>query len=146
MEPKKNKTGDYRQAIVHVLSLLRGRQTPPKILHLVETAVDLSCLLYQEEAKISPKAVLRLYNTAWLHYELCTEFFATTKSITHRKFFGIYLHALVLHAPPQYEILNLKAANTEHEERFFGQAKNVQIASDNLTMSLPTSYDSRQNK
>ncbi len=48
-----------------------------------------------------------------------------TKSVTHRKFFGIYLHALILHAPPQYEILNLKAANTEHEERLFGQAKTI---------------------
>ena len=48
-----------------------------------------------------------------------------TKSVTHRTFFGIYLHALILHAPPQYEILNLKAANTEHEERLFGQAKTI---------------------
>lgn len=32
---------------------------------------------------------------------------------------------MILHAPPQYEILNLKAANTEHEERLFGQAKNI---------------------
>ena len=31
------------------------------------------------------------------------------------------LHALALHPPPQYEILNLKAANTEHKERLFGQ-------------------------
>lgn len=39
--------------------------------------------------------------------------------------FGIYLHALVIHAPNQYEIMNLKSANTEHEERLFGQAKNM---------------------
>ena len=51
---KKNKRGgDYRLAIIHVLSLLRGRQTPPKILQLVETAVDLSCLIYQKEANRS---------------------------------------------------------------------------------------------
>jgi len=35
------------------------------------------------------------------------------------------LHALVLHSPPQYEIVNLKATNTEHKERLFGQAKDL---------------------
>lgn len=37
--------------------------------------------------------------------------------------FGIYLHAIVHHAPYLYEILNLKATNAEHEQRLFGQAK-----------------------
>ena len=34
--------------------------------------------------------------------------------------FGSYFHALVLHSPPQYE-----ATNTKHEERLFGQAKDM---------------------
>ena len=42
-----------------------------------------------------------------------------------QKMFGIYLHALTLHAPLQYEILCLKSAITENEERLFGQAKNM---------------------
>ena len=30
-----------------------------------------------------------------------------------------------MHAPTQFEIVNLKATNTEHEERLFGQAKDL---------------------
>ena len=115
---------DYRVAMIHTLSVLQ-RQTPTNILQVVETAVDISSILYQEEIQRSPKAVLRLYNKTWLHFELSKELFSATSTITHQKFFGIYLHALTLHAPPQYEILNLKSANTEHEERLFGQAKQI---------------------
>ena len=39
--------------------------------------------------------------------------------------FGIYLHAITQHAPQQLEIVNLKSTNTEHEERLFGQAKDM---------------------
>ena len=35
--------------------------------------------------------------------------------------FGSYFHAIAIHPPPQYEILCLKPANTEHEERLFEQ-------------------------
>ena len=116
---------DYRVAMIHTLSVLQRQQTPTNILQVVETAVDISSILYQEEIQRSPKAVLRLYNKTWLHFELCKELFSATSTVTHQKFFGIYLHALTLHAPPQYEILNLKSANTEHEERLFGQAKQI---------------------
>lgn len=39
--------------------------------------------------------------------------------------FGTYLHALTLHAPPQFEIMSMRSSNSEHEERLFGQAKNM---------------------
>jgi len=52
--------------------------------------------------------ILRLYNLTWLHFELCTELFTITKVVTHHKLFGQYLHALVVHAPPQYEIVCMK--------------------------------------
>lgn len=35
------------------------------------------------------------------------------------------LRALVLHSPLQNDIVNLKATNTEHKERLFGQAKDL---------------------
>ena len=54
-----------------------------------------------------------------------------TTTISHQKMFGIYLHALILHAPPQYEIMCMKSANSEHEERLFGQAKNMVQTSTN---------------
>ena len=39
--------------------------------------------------------------------------------------FGSYLHHLIMHAPMQYEILNLSSVNTEAEERLFGQSKQI---------------------
>lgn len=116
--------GDYRLAAVHLLTLLRKRNVP-KILQLVETLVHISQILYANEGERSMKLVLRLYNLTWVHFELCCELFHTTKKVSHQKMFGIYLHALTLHAPLQYEILCLKSANTENEERLFGQAKNM---------------------
>jgi hypothetical protein len=126
LERKETKRGgDYRITIIHLLALLRRKPTPPKVLQLIETAVTISELLYAEETNRSPRSILRFYNATWLHFELCCELFATTSKTTHRAMFGSYLHAIVLHAPPQYEILCLKSANTEHEERLFGQAKNM---------------------
>lgn len=56
------------------------------------------------------------------------------------------LHALFLHSPPQYEIVNLKAANTEHKERLFGQAKDLctkQLADSLVQLYRTYSLDSR---
>ena len=91
----------------------------------METALDISELLYAEEAKRSPKGILRLYNSTWLHFELCSESLFSTTTVSHRRMFGIYLHSITLHAPQQYKIINLKSTNTEHEERLFGQAKDM---------------------
>ena len=40
------KGGDYRMALVHLLILLRNKPTPPKVVRLLETIVDISELLY----------------------------------------------------------------------------------------------------
>ena len=117
--------GDYRLALIHILTLLKRKPTPAHVLRLIETVLDISELLYAEEAKRSPKAILRLYNTTWLHFELCSELLSSTSTVSHRRMFGIYLHSITFHAPQQYEIVNLKSTNTEHEERLFGQAKGM---------------------
>ncbi len=39
--------------------------------------------------------------------------------------YGIYLHALTVHAPAQFQLMSLKSCNAEHEERLFGQAKDI---------------------
>ena len=43
---------------------------------------------------------------AWLYMELCKELLPNPHTITRRKLFGIYLHALTSHAPLQYEIVS----------------------------------------
>ena len=66
-------------------------------------------------------------NATWLHHELCNQLFPKTKSITRTKLFGIYLHALSNHAAPQYELICMKSTNAEHEQRLFGQAKDIAL-------------------
>ena len=66
-----------------------------------------------------PKTVLQLYNSSWLHHELCKTLFSQPHSVTYDKMFGTYLHALVVHAPRQYEIVSLRSINTENQERIF---------------------------
>ena len=51
--------------------------------------------------------------------------FPKPKEVSYDKFFGLYLHSLVVHAPRQYEIICLRSVNTENQERIFQQAKQI---------------------
>ena len=125
---KEKKTGaDYRLVAIHLLCLLRKKNGPAKIVQLVASIVSICELLYAKVMQQTPKAILRLYTLTWLHFELCTDLFLITKVVTHRKLFGQYLHALIVHAPPQYEIVCMKSCNSEKEERLFGQAGQMAI-------------------
>ena len=57
----------------------------------------------------------------------CNHLFPTTKSIPRSRLFGLYLHALSSHSAPQYELICMKSTNAEHEERLFGQAKDIAL-------------------
>ena len=106
--------GDFRVAAVHILALLRQKEsTPALVLKLIETAVNISEIMYADEVKRSQKSILRLYNSTWLHFELCSQLLSSTVKISHRKMFGIYLHAITHHSPQQYEIVNLKSTKRE---------------------------------
>ena len=58
---------------------------------------------------------------------MCKCLFSKPKEISYEKFFGLYLHSLVVHAPRQYEIVCLKSVNTENQERIFQQAKQIAL-------------------
>ena len=65
-------------------------------------------------------------NSTTAHFSIMSkELFNNTAAISHRKLFGSHLHALVVHAPAQYEIMSLRSCNAECEERLFGQAKAI---------------------
>ena len=129
---KETKTGfDYRRTLIHLLQLLHKLDAPNNICALIETLVDISSLLYSREEERTMQKVLRLYNRAWLHFELLREIFTQPKQITRRKLFGAYLHAITVHAPVQFQTMSLRSCNTEHEERLFGQAKQIAAATTN---------------
>ena len=93
----------------------------------MSTAVKISERLYSSDVKRTPKTVLQLYNCSWLHHELCKCLYSKPKEISYEKFFGLYLHSLVVHAPRQYEIVCLKSVNTENQEQIFQQAKQIAL-------------------
>ena len=86
---------------------------------MLATAVKISERLYSSSDKRTPKTIMQLYNCTWLHHELCKILFVTPKDISYGKYFGVYLHSLVAHAPMQYEIICLRSVNTENQERIF---------------------------
>ena len=51
--------------------------------------------------------------------------------MSHNKFFGSYLHAIVVHAPQQLEMVALRSVNTENKERLFEQARRSATAASN---------------
>ncbi len=129
---KEKKTGaDYRLTLIHLLALMHKHKAPEKLCTLLQTLAEISRLLYLGENQRTNKEILRLYNTTWLHFELIKELIPTPKHITKRKLYGIYLHALTVHAPAQFHIMSLKSCNAEHEERLFGQAKDIATATSN---------------
>ena len=54
--------GDYRLASIHLLTLLKKRTSQIDILHLIQTIVKISEILYADDNKRTPRSVLRLYN------------------------------------------------------------------------------------
>lgn len=133
---KKRKRADYRLAAVHLLALLRRRSVHHHIVKLVETIVTVSEILYATDDKRSPRQILCLYNSTWLHHELYNDLFPNPKSISRMKLFASYLHALSNHAAQQYEIICMRSTNTEHEECLFGQANKTVL---NATNRKPNS-------
>lgn len=122
---KDNMTGAaYRLMSIELFVHAKNANADHSILLLLETALRISELIYSTDEKRTPRRVLQLYNCTWLHHELCSELFSSFHGDLNRnKFFGSYLHSLVVHAPIQLEIISLRSVNTENQERYFNQAR-----------------------
>jgi len=85
--------------------------------------------MYADDAKRTPKTVLRLHNTTLLHAIACLELFSQPrhKHILHTRF----LHSIVCHAPLLFRIISLRSVNAEAHERMFGQMKQITKATSN---------------
>ena len=108
------------------------KQSASKEVMLMETAVQMSHLLYMPEAERNSRNILRLYNCFWVHQELsCMLNTNVHKKMTAVTFFGAYLHSLVIHAPLQMEIISLPCLITKNQERIFEQAQRSAMAASN---------------
>jgi hypothetical protein len=123
---KEKKSGaDLRRAIIQIYLLLKDLDCSTKILLLLQTIIKVGEISYSREDKRSPRQLLQLYNSCWMHMELCRDLFPTLKTMSWSKMFGHYLHALTAHSPTQYELACLRSLNTENQERIFGQARRI---------------------
>ncbi len=115
-----------RVAVIKIhLKLLNLKDVDDDIKLLLTTIVKISELLYLPEIQRNPKTVLQLYNVTWLHHELCCKLIPTPKTQSREKFYGIYLHDLVVHSPLQYQMVSLRSTNAESTERLFSQIKHI---------------------
>ena len=97
---------DYRLSTIimykHLESVCRAQ-----IHKLLQSLAELGELLYLQEHKRCPRIVLRLHNVAFRHALLCKQVIGTPKTMTLSKFYGIYWHAIVVHAPVTFRVVSL---------------------------------------
>ena len=122
---QKAKGSDYRMAAILVLLCLLEHSQEGSSLILMQTIVEIMMVMYSNDEKRTPKQILRLFNITWLHAEVCANTLSHPSSVSQRKMFGIYFHAIVCHAAPQFEIVCLKSVNAEDQEHLFGQAESI---------------------
>jgi len=72
-----------------VLLLLTNEGASSQLILLLTTIVKISEILYSDKEIRTPTRVLQLYNTTWLHLELCRELFPSLQKINQTRFFGI---------------------------------------------------------
>ena len=131
--PKQKVTGVLlRTATIKLyLKLLKLHQVDKTVITLIGTLVKISEILYAQHFCRTPRIVLQFYNVTWTHHELCCELLPNPKHQTRDKLFGIYLHDLVSHGPPQYQLMCLRSANAESTERLFSQIKHISLKATN---------------
>ena len=118
---------DMRVGLIRVYHVLlkaveSGSLNDDDVLNLVRTAVCISDVMYSPPEERTPRNILRFYNVCWFHHELCVSLFP---SLIGTKFFGLYFHSLLTHAPVQFELVSLRSVNTESNERLFHSVKSV---------------------
>ena len=92
---------------------------------MLATAVEMTELLYCDPTKRTSQSILRLHNVAFVHAKLCLDHFSNPKTMSSRRMFGRYFHALTTHSPLLTRIIAPRLLNTEMEERMFGQCKAI---------------------
>lgn len=127
---------DLRKAVILVYLKLIELQPDDMLTDLYRTAVEITDLCYAHEAVRTPRAILCLYNRAFLHAYQCSVLFANPKSTTRRRMFGRYFHSITAHAASLFRIVSLRSLNAEQHERMFQQAKGITKTTSNNILSL----------
>ena len=122
---------DYRKGAVLILLALEEFQPTSELTEVLRTAVEICEILYSNPEKRTTRSILRLHNLAFVHAKKCEQAFSIPKTMSPRKLFGRYFHALTAHSPLMNRIISPRLLNTEVEERMFGQCKAITRNSSN---------------
>ena len=75
---------------------------------------------------IEQMRIYYLYSQTFLHMIMIKiNLENNIKSMTQRKVFGKYYHAIISHASDQCRIINGRSSNTESDERYFHTIKDI---------------------
>ena len=99
-----------------------------KVQILLDTMTEISSILYAKLEERCPRSILRLHNQTFLHAVTCEEVIGKPRILTEKKFYGRYLHSLVMHAPIQHRIICSRSTNTEQQERHFSTLSSISVA------------------
>ena len=127
-EKQVKRGADYRKALVEMAVYTSGR-IENRFSIILRTLSEIQQIFYSNER--SPTLIFRLYNLTFLHAITMVDVFTETKSLSNRKLFGLYFHALVCHSPQQFRVMCLPSSNAEDEERMFNFLKTISTLTSN---------------
>ena len=98
-----------------------------KVQILLDTMTEISSILYAKPEERCSRSILRFHNQTF-HAIACEEVIGKPRVLTEKKFYGRYLHSLVVHAPIQHRIICSRSTNTEQQERHFSTLSSISVA------------------
>ena len=115
---------DHRKSLLMITNWFIQNHKNNFITSILRTLCEIQEILYSPDNKRSSLTILRLIITNFKHAMLLkVHIDGAVKSMTERKFFGIYYHSLIKHSSEQYRLFSGRATNTEKEEATFSPLK-----------------------
>ena len=92
--------------------------------NLLETLCKIQEILYLLDEKRNAQKILQLILALFSHAMIIKiHMDGHIKSMSERKFYGIYYHSLIRHSAEQYRLFSGRSSNTEKEEAVFNTLK-----------------------
>ncbi|XP_065661972.1 uncharacterized protein LOC136084831 [Hydra vulgaris] len=116
--------GDHRKSLLVITKWFQEHQPFHFISTLLTQLSEIQEILYLGDDFRKPVVILRLLITTFLH-SIYTNIYleGNIKSMSERKYFGIYYHSLIRHSGEQFRLFSGRSCNTEKEEAFFHPLK-----------------------
>ena len=116
---------DYRKTVIHLTVALKNI-IPDQIYQLLLTCCEMQEILYAGEESRNASQILRYHLVSYKHACLLNDIIGKKpNTITPRKLYGKYYHALIRHAGHQLRLISGKSSHAEQEEREFNYLKSV---------------------